>query len=1048
LSANPQTTYDRVVRIIKKGQSPVEGPTLGNIVNGDLDEFVLKVSVTNATTDEVNSMKLDLRIDPDGTFIRDGPILVDEIAKDRYVIDVKITQELADGTVRVGRLYRFEISQAIILDDEVNGEILQIIGRGEEYILKENMDGSPLFLLAPADAFSQRLFNYSANSHTEFSGSNPFGNSSRSVFIDLIQNDLPASPEFDVLKRDWIPSGPQPIFAHLKEIIDKVALPAQTGGTLTDFYWDAIPNESVVGDVKIIVTEFGGVDSGVVIDPEAFEPSEQKDKQLITDSKRIKNHVILKGQRGAGSLPMGHVRFNSLFTNSRFRPEWDPNTFEYLKDSLVKRIGDSVTDDRFWRAKIDHFSSGGNPPESTPILWDEDFKISDFTEPNELDVENHLSQWTRSELDWITNLARPTVKGDYLQGANPVATDNADSGYVGYCVDWNFVRGNYDRNTFTNFDHLSIKWVTRISNAPPTSGETYDGQRILVGTSPVGLFAGHADQVAEFDAFPDNVKSGQSITLPARFRFSRDAQDGDIVSDMSTGIIMQYENGWKRFWTLEDHPVINLFQAGDSGAHSWFHLVKEIGKTIGPSGSRSAIRFVYDWRVGESSLDGGNQLNRTSRGVWMNFWFPFPRLNTGAINFPNNAEIHENIGHEYGGVGTQIGTIDLLNLTHSSKGRIGWNRGIESEDMGAINALKFKFKVRWETGLPTTGGEPIDDRVGSMDDGTLAVAGYNDEKFICFFVDKFDRVAQFDFTQRRNGGWTNVTIPIGAFGNYSLYVNRIDELQWFFENQFGKAIDILSAIGQKNDWRLAEKEFTGATFDWRAVKMWGIQWASPYGAIGNYVGHQFASIQDNIVSVIQAGFDTVENNSSFFDKLIQPGGVGLPGLVIGQAIKYIGFAEDVGSLSEGIVDLIKTISPALQDIDRVTADIDEIRFVKDLYVSSDEEQVDRARTHVEYRESEFDYLSARRGAQGVKARLEFYPQNYTITSFGDVRVRVGELVTITGEKVPTLIANSPLTGLPLPPNTQVGAVKSVTHTIDQQSYSMRIELVRKFILGT
>jgi len=26
MSTNPQTSYDRIVRIIKKGQSPVEGP--------------------------------------------------------------------------------------------------------------------------------------------------------------------------------------------------------------------------------------------------------------------------------------------------------------------------------------------------------------------------------------------------------------------------------------------------------------------------------------------------------------------------------------------------------------------------------------------------------------------------------------------------------------------------------------------------------------------------------------------------------------------------------------------------------------------------------------------------------------------------------------------------------------------------------------------------------------------------------------------------------------------------------------------------------------
>jgi len=792
---------------------------------------------------------------------------------------------------------------------------------------------------------------------------------------------------------------------------------------------------------------FGGEDSGVVIDPEEFEPSEQRDKQLITDSKRIKNHVILKGQRGAGTLPMGHARFNSLFTNSRFRPEWDPNTFEYRIGDQIKLTGDSITDDRFFIAIADHFSNPAVTPDSGlgSLLWNEDFKIDDFTDGNG-DEESHLSQWTRSRVDWITNLARPTLLGNYLEGANPIASPNVNGGYVGYCVDWNFVRGNYDRNTFSNFDTISLKWVTRISNAPPTSGETFDGQRILVGPNPVGLFAGFANHLAEFDAFPNQFKSGESIIIePAQWRFSTGARPGDKVSDLSTGIILEFDGfNWERFWSLEDRPPISLVQGGDAGAHSWFHLVKNIGKVVGPSGALSAIRFIYDWRVGESAVGGGNQFNRTSRGVWMNFWFPFPRLNTGGINF--GEPIHEDIGHEYGGVGTGIGTMDLLNLTHSSKGRIGWNRGLESEDMGQINALKFKFRVTWETDIP----EDVFG-INSLEDGKKAEAGYNDERFVCFFVDKFDRVAQFDFTQRRNGGWSNITIPIGAFGNVQLYHNRMNEFQWFIEDSLGKSIDFVSIIpGARNDWNIPEKEFTGVSFDWRAVKMWGIQWMAQYGAIGNYIGAQFSSISDNITSAIQTGFDIVENEPDFFDALILGGLSGNPllGPIVGQTIGKQLRAIGIGSISGGIADVVKGVTPILQDIDRVTADIDEIRFVKDLYVSSDEEQVERARTHVEYRESEFDYLSARRGAQGVKARLEFYPQNYTITSFGDVRVRVGQLVTVTGEKVPTLIANSPLTGLPLPPNTQVGAVKSVTHTIDQQSYSMRIELVRKFILGT
>ena len=82
---------------------------------------------------------------------------------------------------------------------------------------------------------------------------------------------------------------------------------------------------------------------------------------------------------------------------------------------------------------------------------------------------------------WTGSSGTTTVGEAWLQNM----TEGEPSGYRGSFVDWNVTRANYDRiNINDEFEKITQKWVTRRSNSPPTSGELFHGQRILVGQTP------------------------------------------------------------------------------------------------------------------------------------------------------------------------------------------------------------------------------------------------------------------------------------------------------------------------------------------------------------------------------------------------------------------------------------------------------------------------------------------------------------------------------------------------------------------------------------
>ena len=71
---------------------------------------------------------------------------------------------------------------------------------------------------------------------------------------------------------------------------------------------------------------------------------------------------------------------------------------------------------------------------------------------------------------------RPFNSGHKTFDSAATATTNR---YVGLVPDWNITKDVYDKqDIFDDFENISMKWVTRIDDDPPTGAERYMGQRL------------------------------------------------------------------------------------------------------------------------------------------------------------------------------------------------------------------------------------------------------------------------------------------------------------------------------------------------------------------------------------------------------------------------------------------------------------------------------------------------------------------------------------------------------------------------------------------
>lgn len=885
-----------------------------------------RIEAVHTGVQKTNNAKLTLIIPPDGMFIRSAPFLMDEFAKANYLIEIRINQ---GGNL--GHVFRCEIGTPSIREDEHLGEVLDIPLVGIEFRIKESYSSEHDVLVAPKTHFVNLVAKYntaqSGGTTMNFVGGSPSA-------INL--------PDQAQIKQDWTPLAPETYGQRFEEIIDRLAQAPQVGGTLTDFYFDFIPDVLVTRLALVFAEKFGLTSSGVIINPLTISGvGSAESKDTNTDNLIFKNLVVLKNSTNAGTLPTNLQRFRANYLGGIFLLEYNA-TLTYIKGDRVKitiSTGGTNPDILFFEALVS--VPIATPPQTNPAFWKQYFT----TDPTNLVVPFFSNTpWTNSLDDWIANMA-----GTALGGGVPPA------GFAGLFVDYNITRTLFDRpNSQNRFARISVKVVDRRSNIPIPVGQRYDGLRIIVGITgstnasvvgwnvqavnseaggnQTGLVGDLRGRIAEFVSgenvwvFSDKPMDDQAV-FPAIRR-------QDTVTLMQQGSILKWNvsgiGDWISDWDLAS-------SATDAEKSSPFHPCRTLGITKGATGidSQAIQATFYFKRNGivppfeDPSAPNGAIENVASRGAWLSFWFPFPRIPTP----------HGSIGHEYG-QNLSFPYLDTFNLSRTHEGDVGWNFGLESEDLGTISAISFKLKFEiYQSG----------------NDSKLAF-GYADMPMIFWAVDKFDRIYFQEFTHERNGSWQKHTIPVGPRSPQAVHNSRIDEL--IQEPVFGHTLPFL-------DFFLPERSFSGIEFDWRVVKGWGIFWKDPYDSSGLYT----------------ANFD------DWWKQMLQ----------FGTQLGYNLFDEFVNNFYGQNTKPDKTLFAI---VDHTKLALDELHFVKELYTLSSKTAITDPRIILERDESINDYNQGTAKSQAIALRKTFFPQFQFIRARGDVRMKLGQTFTVIGPRVP------------------------------------------------
>ncbi len=956
------TTKAFITLLEKNGRDDLR--TIANIspvpfTENNLADWFVRLEIINTGVSKTNSGTLTLRVDDLGTFIRTGPILVNEATKNTYLIEMQLKQDLDNDDdfndpTEQGIVLRAIIGQPQISIDQTFGEILRINLVGIEYNIKESVTSTWHLFQNPNESFQNRIDEINLpNGSIRHQGS---------------VNNLPTSP-----KLSFKPSEPTKIHDTMSEIIDILSNPAVTGGSFDDYYFDVEPDTNNTNYIKITADKFGDIDSGVIIDPLSIDtPDTDEEQTVVTDNIEYKNHVVMIGTTDGGSLPVERTRFASGFEHARIRDSWSDAGVNYIIGDLVQfKTTTSLKPHlvTYHRALSDHTSSGGNDPLTTSgTLWEQDFT----TYPNFIttsgafykagEIVTLTSGGTvnmyQAKVDGVltTPLSNPT-QWDFIVGflestytafiSYSPWTNDVDlwketlagrgfqpAGTEGWAFDWNITKANYSREDLTShFEPITPKVVNGIKTAQPATIaiEHYDTQRYLLTATPTGAdWAGNGNRVAELD--------GKGVT--GEWIFSIAPSNTDTVNDLEIGQVFQYNSGSGLFGSIWDGGDQN-----DTDKPSPFHLCSNVGLVAGATGiSGQAVEFTYNWNVVSADLANTHYF-RTSRGAWISNSFPLPRIDT------TNFKTGELFGGQGGTTAPSKGTLDTNNFDTNHKGLAGWNHGLDDEDYGKLLSLVFKM------------------RVGMFKDvaGTILVEGQPEVPMIFWAADKFDRVWFTKFKLRRIGQWDDVKIPVGDLAQNQLYFARWDEL--------AKLINGVTLT--ELDFTLVEKEFSGVAFDWREVKHWGVQLAESYVETGLY--------KNGLQRAVNAGEDVISDYAANF------------------------FWQMIGPIAGPIRSSLPDHLPITQNHKRFSAKIaiDDLHFEKEQLATSDNTSITNPRTIVEFASTESDYLNLKDRAVAKQARKRFFPQISHIRSVGDVRLRFGEAFRMIGSRVPEQASNNP-----------------------------------------
>lgn len=841
--------YSCTLLLLDKTIESPTGVTEGRVIAGDLNPFKGRLELTNTGNSKSNNGVLTLRVPTDGTFVRKAPMLINEESKDKYLIQAQIKQPDGYGGTVNGKLFRFNLGIPTLQDDADSGETIKLQLIAIEYVLKEHLTSKQLKMVNPKKSFEQRILDYNSTR----------GYLQPALLMDIgnvnPENDSIQLPYDESLKQDYSPFGATKTHDLLKEVIDRLSLPTTSGGTFNDYFFDFDPNEISVNVLNISASKFGGSDTNIIINPLSVNAQEtEKDKTIQVDFTEWKNNIIFEGSSNSGTLPMERTKFNSYWQHGQARPEYNVsgNTLYYDgtdKDnpqSLVKITATTIGAKeiiRFFKYVGTNGQTAPSPLASGQTTWHEDFttipEYNDKAQYEEGEVVYLISGSTVSfwevrdnrthvptypipsagNADWVSvfnsiPVSRhspfwsytPWTSDYYLQksmisdSVNPYVT--ASNKWVGIVPDWNLEICNFDRiKSEDQFEQITQKVVIKavLNSNEISTNEKQNGSRFLIKGTGAGDFLTHNNCVVEW------YKPIGTIGI---WKFSKTA--GANVHELVTAL--DQGQMWK--WNGTAWSVCWSPKADNSMLSSPFHAVFDtvVGETnvkekmgfglvVGASGiPAQAIRLKYNW----NTITEG-KLNLTSRGAWWCMHFPFPR--TAITSRTINSVVKDGtIGDTY-----KNSTFDATNLDINRLGQVGWNRGVDTEDLGRISELTMKV------------------RLSILNSDHILCTGYSDMPMLFWAIDIFGRIWIQNVKLRRNGEYDKIHINFGGNAT-NIYKNRIDELFGVF------------GLTLSQNFFLKEKEFTGIEFDWRFVKSFGLGWEIAYDNNRMYVGMRDATI--------------------------------------------------------------------------------------------------------------------------------------------------------------------------------------------------------------
>lgn len=511
-------------------------------------------------------------------------------------------------------------------------------------------------------------------------------------------------------------------------------------------------------------------------------------------------NLLAWGSPEHGTLPVDNSKYDSKLLQFTFRPEWVTGEL-YQVDARVKVTPTTVVAAKHYKCLIEH-TAGTFATDLSAGRWVQVDMAEEFGNSIQ------YSPWTDGKATlWSNN------------GCDPNRVTFTAGGW-------------FDINLVVNEEQFFRTWVDVIATttaelnakaSTASEGYAYDasgsgsqatlprGFRILVNSdSPTGVLANFANMVVEVRILNSDMglfyhKLYDFTTANTKVQVAV-IDEGKVYTDTITA-------GPTHSWTS-----LSTADYGNDCFHAYTTLPTNVDgidlingvtrsevtdSTNRPDITKAGSEFTQNQESAVEVIATSADILRTAfegnadplsayytNAIGLNLRFPYPNNNYNGIS--------EDVGDLYGGginSKREPATFDIQNMNFTSGGLQGFNHGAPSEDYGQVSAVALWLHYSQ----------------------TVSSVEANDEhRFRAWFIDTADNVVYQDFVIRFSNNWEDIRLPIGGF---RIYKGR--------KPVYGFSAAIAAFFPPK------ELEIINI-FEWRNIKMFGIQLQSQYDKFGRF----------------------------------------------------------------------------------------------------------------------------------------------------------------------------------------------------------------------